>query len=741
MHAESGAPSRNDLPPHLHTEVTRLRERLQLLQEQTATRELVCVAVHNGEDFRIIYASDTVTRTLPHSAAPLVGRLVSELKHPVAPPGLWEQLRKVWQPTASLQPAANPQSPATVHSSHPCRVNHLSDGSLQVLYTADTEQRGLHRAKSPAGDRLQQVFDATPIAFVITDLVGQITYASPRASALLCEPRDRLLGCIFGPDLLQLSLPDGNALPKTHHPLAQVQRLGQTTPGNVYRHKDRTGSWHHLRVSGAPVVDSTGSLAELVFTLDDITDAQRRQAELERVERNLSQAQRLGEVGSWEVQPGLDGQWWSNEMFRLHGLDARRDRPDVNRLLQQIFPADRSTYLQFLDRLRSRPGRYACEYRVHSQLGSTRTLRAFGHHESAPGGRVSGHIVGFCQNVTDQRAADEAQQSARLAAESANQEQSRFLVVMSHELRTSLNNVRGFAELLRNTVTAPLSQSYARYIVQSADDLTTIIGDILDISSIEAGDFRLDSAPLSPTEIVTDVTRAFRARATEQQTRIVADVARAVPPMVCGDPQRLRQILRTLVANAVRLTEQGVVTLRVEPTVQAHAPALCWTVDDTGVGIPEDRLPHIFDVLTNADIEPQRSGTGFGLGLSVSKRLVELMGGTITAESTVGRGSSFRVTLPYEHTASVQPIPPGGPASRFAPLAVADAGVRKRILVVEDDSTNMALIVAVLQTLPLEVTLSSSGSKALELAESGSFDAILMDVQLPGLCGCVCVRE
>ena len=593
----------------------------------------------------------------------------------------------------------------------------------------------------PERDQLRQVFDSTLVALLVTDLEGHVAYASPRASALLCRPRDQLEGSVLDQATLRLHHPDGRELVGHEHPLAQVRQLGKTRGETIFRYTDPTGDRRLLRVDATPVVDRHGGVSEYVFTLDDVTEAHLRRAELERVERNLSHAQRLGAVGSWEVRPNVEGQWWSEEMFRLHGLDARRDDPDVSRLLEQVHPSDRETYLRFLHRLRIRPGRYASEYRVHTDLGAHRILRAFGHHESAPGGHASGHIVGFVQDITEQRAAEEAQRAARLAAESANRAKSEFLAVMSHELRTPLNAVRGFADLIHTTATHDRVRTYAQYIVQGADNLTSIIQDILDISSIEAGQLHLEEEAFAPWGIVTEVVRTLEPRAAAQGLELTTEVSETVPAFVRGDPQRTRQILLNLVGNAVKFTEAGTVSLRVAPGVHAHAPALVWTVEDTGIGIPAPKLAHIFDAFTQVDSSLTRRFEGVGLGLSISRRLAELMGGTIEVDSVVGRGSCFRLVLPFEHAPGFEPLPdPTTPAERAVPPPVDPHAPRGRILVVEDDPINTALIVEVLKLLPLEVSLCSNGATAVNQAQDGLYDAILMDVQLPGLNGLEATR-
>lgn len=699
-----------------------------------------CVAVYDvqgdGEAFVFTEFNPMAQRIEQRNREELVGQRLVDTFPAAKPVGLVEVFARVWR-------TGEPESfPARLYENgrlvgwRENRVYRSPTDELVAVYADLTEQKKAEEAVRLERDRLRQVFDSTIVAVVVTDPHSKVVYASPRASALLCRPRDHLEGRPLDAEHFALTHIDGRLVADHDHPMAQVKRLGKVSGDGVFRFDDRTGEHRLLRIAAAPVVDDSGVVSEFVFTLDDVTDAFRHREELERAERNLSNAQRLGAVGSWEVRPNTEGQWWSEEMFRLHGLDSRRDDPDVGLLLERTHPSDRDSYLQFLHRLRSRPGRYATEYRVVAQLGAPRILRAYGHHESSPGGRPSGHIVGFVQDITEQRAAEEAQRAARLAAESANRAKSEFLAVMSHELRTPLNAVRGFADLIHQTAHNDRTRAYARYIVQGADNLTAIIQDILDISSIEAGQLTLCDEPFAPWGIVGEVSRTVMPRATEQALTLVTDVEVDVPPFVRGDPQRIRQILLNLVGNAVKFTERGAVTLRVHTTIHNNGPALCWTVEDTGIGIPAEKLPHIFDAFTQVDSSLTRRFEGVGLGLSISKRLTELMGGTLVVESTEGEGSTFRLVLPFEHAPGFEPVSELPDHLPQAPSRTDRSRPAERsILVVEDDPMNTALIVEVLKQLPLEVTLTSNGTAAVEKARTGRYDAVLMDIQLPGMNG------
>ena len=628
----------------------------------------------------------------------------------------------------------------------------LGPGWLVELGPAGPSQQG---APPLERDRLRQVFDTTQIALLVTDLNGVVAYASPRASVLFCTSRDQLEGERIDSAALQLLRPDGSPLPPNAHPLARVLNGDPDVSDDTYGFESAIGH-RLLRIGASPVLSGDHRIAEYVFTVHDITEAQRDRHELERAERSLSHAQKLGGVGSWETDLHASKVWWSEQLFRLFDLDPRCPPPSADELRGRIHPDDRQVHADFERRLWDQPGRTTAEFRVLLRDGTYRRLRAFAHHETGPAGSASGHAIGFLQDVTEQRRSEEAQQQARLAAESANRAKSEFLAVMSHELRTPLNAVRGFADLIMNSTGEDRTRTYARYVVRGADNLTAIIQDILDISSIEAGQVHLDHRPFAPWGVVGEVCRTLMPKATARGLSLMSDVTIEVPPFITGDAQRILQILLNLVGNAIKFTENGIVSLRVAPTLLRGTPALEWIVEDTGIGIPADKLTRIFDTFTQVDSSLTRPYDGVGLGLSISKRLAELMGGHIHVNSEVGHGSTFRLMLPYDHAAGFEPIsqhpltpnntvPPDNtvPDNTVPDNTVPDNNDSPRpvVLVVEDDPINTVLILEVLKTLPVDVEHTGNGERAVELARSISFDAILMDVQLPGMSGLQATRR
>ncbi len=358
-------------------------------------------------------------------------------------------------------------------------------------------------------------------------------------------------------------------------------------------------------------------------------------------------------------------------------------------------------------------------------------------------GRIAGAVV-TCRDITEQKRAEEALRIAKDAAEAANRAKSEFLANMSHEIRTPMTAIMGFSDLLLMDASLLSSEQghFLEGIQRSGHALLRLIDDILDLARIEAEQLTLEESDFPLRQFVDEAIASVQCQAQQKDLSICVEYGPPEPVCVRTDPSRMRQILLHLLGNAIKFTEKGSVSLAVH--FQRHSPShgrLQFSVTDTGIGIPPDKLAEIFRPFTQADYSLTRRFGGAGLGLCVAHRLATSLGGRIEAVSALGQGSTFTLTFDAMACRSAdQSVQPGSEVSKTLPRAPQTTVVRARVLFAEDFPDAQTVVAHLLKTKSLEVNMAENGHAACEMArqsmEAGRpYDLILMDMQMPVMNG------
>lgn len=498
-----------------------------------------------------------------------------------------------------------------------------------------------------------------------------------------------------------------------------------------------------LDTTFVPLLDERGGVDRIVVSGVDVTERHRMEAALRKSESGLREAQRIARLGNWDWNLELDELSWSDEVYRLFGLPVRPDaRLDHQSFMQAVHVDDRPKVEAAVSKALERGAPYELDFRAVRPDGGELIV-----HQQAEVLRDSHgfpvRLIGTVQDVTAERYADaeraqllKSERQARADAERASKAKDTFLALISHELRTPLSAVLMRVQLLRRGEPLPprLETALAK-IEESAWTQKQLIDDLLDVSSMLVGKLSLDKAEVELGAVLRDSVEALAEQAKRKGVTLLLNE----PPAsfsVLGDRIRLQQIFWNLLNNAIKFTNPGG---KVEAMLEPAGPTggregVRVRVVDTGEGFPPDFLPHIFDAFTQADASWTRQHGGMGLGLAISRSLVELHGGRIQAFSGgTGRGAEFTVELPCIE--AVAPKPLDRPELDGLSLE------GRQILLVDDDGPSREALTELLDSLGAEVRAAPSVAEAMEALERWRPEVIVCDLAMPGEDGFALLRR
>ena len=460
----------------------------------------------------------------------------------------------------------------------------------------------------------------------------------------------------------------------------------------------------------------------------------------------------------------------SGGSLEMSGVPSAEAEANPNALFSLIHPDDMHIVFGAMNSPSDRPT--SLDYRAFHRDGRTRWVHSLATRRVEPDGAVI--VTGCWQEFTREKELQDRLAQATEAAEAASRAKSEFLATMSHEIRTPMNAVLSFAYLGLQADPPPKLREHFARIESSARTLLSLIDDILDLSKVEAGKLHLEHTSFALSQVLDNLHSVVGLRAQEKGLHFAVEVDEDVPATLVGDPLRLGQVLLNLGGNAVKFTREGEVVVRVgradavgrgvwpgrdrtlSPVPISQTPAnpnggaaeswgslrspqptdgftLEFSVRDTGIGLTQEQIGKLFQAFVQADSSTTREFGGTGLGLSISKRLVELMGGTIGVHSEPGQGSTFHFTASFD----------APQASSDAPGVAADAGVLVglSVLVTDDHDINRQVVSELFGSVDVEVTLAASGAEAIAAVAAQRFDAIFMDLRMPGMDGVEATRR
>ena len=498
--------------------------------------------------------------------------------------------------------------------------------------------------------------------------------------------------------------------------------------------------WRWLATRSEPRWSPSGEFLGHAGLSPDITERKQTEEALRSSDEKFRQlAENIQEVFWMMNATGDQVLYLSPGYERIWGRSREAIYQNPRAWQEAIEPLDRegakSRYLRQLQ-----GERIGSEYRIRTPDGELKWIldRAFPVRDEA--GEIT-RMVGVAEDITERKQAEEAMLKAKDAAQAANKAKSEFVANMSHEIRTPMNGVLGMSGLLLDTELTAKQRKYTEVLRASGESLLAVINDILDFSKIEAGKLELETRDLDLRAVLADATQLLGLRAEEKGLKLVFLLGAEVPAGLKGDAGRLRQVLLNLAGNSIKFTESGEVVIRVSlDSADERSAVVRFSIEDTGIGIPADRLDAIFSPFTQVDGTVTRKYGGTGLGLTICGKLVHLLGGRIGVQSELGKGSKFWFTAIFEkqpnHAGDVRlPVL----EAHNGDLLRADAPLPRqrqaRILLAEDNVVNQMVALGILEMLGHHADVVPDGKAAVTSLSSASYDLVLMDCQMPGMNG------
>lgn len=633
-----------------------------------------------------------------------------------------------------------------------CTKGPLRDGGGRVigLYGVArdmTERLHAERRLRESEERFRNLFDHSPVAYQSIDDLGRCLHVNTTLCAMLGYRADELLGKPFS----DVWMPDGRE--QAAAVFAQLSQELRTQGELRLRHRD--GREVVVWLVGRAEIDARGNFIRTHCILADMTERAAAVQALAERETLLREIGELAHVGGWSYDVGSGRLATTGEVTRICGADTDWLRNDAT-ACGPLGEEDGRRLRAALSAALHRGEGFDLELAAQRPGAGPGWIRILGVPVSENGCIV--RLRGTVQDISERRRMQDELDThrahleeqvqtrtaelavAKEAAESASRSKTLFLANMSHEMRTPMNAIVGLTHLLSRSVQGETERDLVRKIESAATHLRHVIDEVLDLSRIEAQKLALESAPFRTDTLLDEVCAMVQPRADERGLVLRCERGPGLPAVLRGDATRLRQSLLNYLSNALKFTERGSVSLRVDVVERSDdGIVLRFEVSDTGIGIEPAKLARLFDPFEQGDASTTRNYGGSGLGLSITRRLARLMGGEAGASSQPGRGSVFWFSARLQIEADDGPAPERQVVDDRMRLA-RDWGAA-RILLVEDDPTNREVTLGLLQDAALTADVAVDGIDAVEQALAVRYDLVLMDLRMPRMDGLDATRR
>jgi PAS domain S-box-containing protein len=683
------------------------------------------------------------TKLTGYSADECIGRSLNVLKQGTLTPELNEQLWKtiragqVWRGDVvnkrkdgslfNVEITITPVRSATGQITH-----------LVAIKQDITERKRSEETLQKSEEELRTLTETIPNIVWMTRPDGWNIYCNQRwveYTGLSLEATAGLgWDAAYHPDDRQSAVDTWNRASETGEPYENESRL-----------RGADGSYRWFINRGLPLRDNSGQITRWFGTCTDIDHQKRISVELQEARNAAEVANRAKQEQVEELEYLYETAPVGLELIdrdfrivrvneRLAVLNGKTVREHIGRTLREVVPQFAPDIEAAVERVFT-TGKSLLNIEMHGTTPADHTTErdwlVSYYPVKSPDGqpRFVGCVV---LEITALKQVERDLRQTKIAADSANQAKSQFLANMSHEIRTPMNGIIGLTGLTLDTELAPEQREYLDGVMLSAESLLKLINSILDFSRIEAGKMELEQINFDLRNTLGPAVKTLALRAHQKELELLYEVRPEIPDALIGDPARLCQVVINLIGNALKFTQQGEIAVLVElEEIWQDAVSLRFTVQDTGIGIPADKQVELFQPFTQADSSTTREYGGTGLGLTISARLAELLGGRIWFESEEGHGSAFHFTARFGLQAS--------PVARQSPLLPSDV-IGLRVLVVDDNATNRRILQEQLTRWEMKPTVVDSGSTALKCLniaakEQAPFELILLDVQMTEMDG------